>query len=183
MKTLIPSTRGQVGLVEWLKQPAPRDTLVIGATCGCDLSRLGRAVCERLNAPDLPTGGRCLAFDAEDIRLLAGDPFWRHSLLAAAARYLPAQLATRCDYETLVRAVAATGGAVLTGQAALEATADLANVFRVALSHCERCRPESTLYLDPASFTEDGLATVIGKRFLRWHGERENARHRLPGSR
>jgi hypothetical protein len=177
MKTIVPSTRGQVGLVEWLKQPAPRDSLVIAATCGCDLSRIGRAVCDHLNHAGLPAGGRCLAFDPEDIRLLAGDPFWRNSLLAAAAHRVPDPHFTRCDYEAILRAVAATGGAVITGQCALEATTDLGNVFRVALSHGDRCRPESTLCLDPSGHTEEGLAEIIARRFLRWREGRTPVPH------
>jgi hypothetical protein len=176
MTTTTFTTEGAVGLVDWLKQPAPRFSLAIGATCGCDISRLGRAVCAQLNRPELPAGGHCRAFDPEDIRQLAGDPFWRNSVLAAAARH-DSTGDRHCDYETLIRGVAAIGGAVLSGQSALEATADLDNVFRVALSHCDRCRPESTLYLDPDGFSADGLAAVIAKRFLRWCEEQTTPRH------
>lgn len=176
MKTTTHTTGGAVGLVDWLKQPAPRYSLAIGATCGCDISRLGRAVCDHLNRPDLPAGGRCRAFDPEDIRQLAGDPFWRNSVLAAAALHEPDH-DRHCDYEKLIRSVATIGGAVLAGQCALEATADLGNVFRVALSHCDRCRPESTLYLDPDAFSDEGLAAVIAKRFIRWCEEQTAPRH------
>ena len=82
-----------------------------------------------------------------------------------------------CDFETLIRGVAMLGGAVLSGQAALDATADLGNVFRVALSHCDRCCPDAQLQLDPDGFSEEGLAAVIAKRFIRWCEEQTTPRH------
>ncbi|MCH1922332.1 hypothetical protein L9G15_23285, partial [Shewanella sp. A3A] len=81
-----------------------------------------------------------------------------------------------CDFEAVTRGIAAIGGAVLSGETAIEATADLDNVFRVSLSHCERCCPESELVLDPAGFTQDGLAAVIAKRFTRWCEDRAKSR-------
>ena len=175
MRTTTHTTVGAVGLVDWLKQTAPRFSLAIGATCGCDISRLGREICDHLNRPGLPAGGRCRAFDPEEIRQLAGDPFWRHSVLAAAAHHGIGE-DTRCDYETMIRGIAVLGGAVLSGQCALEATADLDNVFRVALSHCDRCCPETSLKLDPHGFSEEGLAAVIAKRFVRWCEEHDSPR-------
>src|SRR5688572_11090245 len=148
MKMTTHTTEGAVGLVDWLKQSAPRYSLVLAATCGSDLSRLGREACDQLNRPGGSVGGRCRAFDVEEIRHLAGDPFWRHSVLAAASRF-GVDDDYHCDFETLIRGVAALGGAVLSGQTALDATADLGNVFRVALSHCDRCCPDAQLQLDP----------------------------------
>lgn len=171
MRTTTHRTVGVVGLVDWLKRPAPRYSLALGATCGCDISRLGRDICDYLNRPDLPAGGHFRRFDSEEIRRLAGDPYWRHSVHAAAGRQ-GHEADSRCDYENMVRAVAALGGAVLPGHWALDATRDLDNVFRVALSHCDDCCPDNSLNLDPDGFSRNGLAAVIGKRFLRWCEER-----------
>lgn len=171
MKTTTHRTVGVVGLVDWLKQPAPRYSLAVGANCGCDISRLGRDICDYLNRQDPPVGGHCRSFDSEEIRRLAGDSYWRHSIHAAAGR-LGHEADSRCDYENMVRAIAALGGAILTGHWALDATGDLDNVFRVALSHCDQCCPESSLTIDPNGFSQSGLAAVIGKRFLRWCEER-----------
>jgi len=167
MRTTTSSTVGAVGLVDWLKQPAPRFSLAIGANCGCDLSRLGRDVCEQLNRRDPAAGHRCRAFDAQEVRQLAGDPFWRQSVLAAAAEHNVRE-EFRCDFEAMTRDIAAFGGAVLSGETAIEATADLENVFRVSLSHCDRCCPKTELILDPDGFTDEGLASVIAKRFAHW---------------
>lgn len=173
MRTTTYTTMGEVGLVDWLKQPEPRFSLAIGANCGCDVSRLGRDVCEHLNRRDPSAGHRCRAFDPEEIRQLAGDPFWRQSVLAAAAKHeLKEDLAFHCDFEAMTRDIAAFGGAVLSGETAIEATADLDNVFRVSLSHCDRCCPQSELILDPDGFTTEGLAAVIAKRFALWCGEK-----------
>jgi hypothetical protein len=88
-------------------------------------------------------------------------------VLAAAARHgIPEDF--RCDFEAMTRDIAAFGGAVLSGETAIEATADLDNVFRVSLSHCDRCCPQAELILDPDGFTDEGLAAVIAKRFAQW---------------
>jgi hypothetical protein len=166
MRTTTFATVGAVGLVDWLKHPTPRFSLAIGANCGCDVSRLGRDVCAHLNRRDPSTVGLCRAFDAEEIRQLAGDPFWRQSVLAAAKHEATEEF--RCDYEAMTRDIAAFGGAVLSGETAIETTANLGNVFRVSLSHCDRCCPKTELILDPDGFTHDGLAAVIANRFVQW---------------
>ncbi|MEK7950934.1 hypothetical protein [Luteolibacter soli] len=168
MRTTTSATVGAVGLVDWLKQHTPRFSLAIGANCGCDVSRLGRQICEHLNRRDPAIQGRFRAFDAEEIRQLAGDPFWRQSVLAAARSETPDKPEFRCDYEAMTRDIAAFGGAVLSGETAIETTADLDNVFRVSLSHCDRCCPQTELILDPDGFTHEGLAAVIAKRFTQW---------------
>jgi len=167
MRTTTFATMGEVSLVDWLKQHTPRFSLAIGANCGCDVSRLGHDVCDQLNQRAPSTAGRCRAFDAEEIRQLAGDPFWRQSVLAAAATQgIKEELC--CDFEAMTREIAAFGGAVLSGETAIETTADLGNVFRVSLSHCDRCCPKTELILDPDGFTHEGLAAVIAKRFVQW---------------
>ena len=167
MKNPSSNSAHPVGLIDWLKQSGPSFSLAIGATCGCDVSQLGRDVCEQINAAGLPSGGHCRAFDPDEIRLLAGDPYWRKAILAAAARK-GLDLDSGCDYECMVRAIAALGGAVLSGEWSIESTADMDRVFRVALAHCDRCRPASTLQLDPDGYSPEGLAKIISKRFIHW---------------
>lgn len=167
MKSPTSSSLNPVGLIDWLKQPEPSFSLAIGATCGCNISQLGRNVCTHINESGLPSGGHCRAFDPDEIRMLAGDPYWRKAILAAAARK-GIDLDSRCDYECMVRAIAALGGAVMPGEWAIESTADMERVFRVALAHCDRCCPSSTLYLDPDGYSPDGLARIIAKRFVHW---------------
>jgi hypothetical protein len=175
MKSPTPHSLQPVGLIDWLKQPEPSFSLAIGATCGCNLSRLGSDVCDHLNAASLPSGGHCRAFDPDEIRLLAGDPYWRKAIFAAAARK-GINLDSGCDYECMVRAIAALGGAVMSGEWAIESTADSDRVFRVALSHCELCCPPSTLHLDPDDYTSQGLAKIIAKRFVHWIGDQLSPR-------
>lgn len=167
MKSPTPHFPQPVGLIDWLKQPEPSFSLAIGATCGCNISQLGREVCKHINKSGLPSAGHCRAFDPDEIRMLAGDPYWRKAILAAAGRK-GIDLESGCDYECMVRAIAALGGAVMSGEWAIESTADMERVFRVALAHCERCCPSSTLYLDPDGYSPDGLARIIAKRFVHW---------------
>jgi hypothetical protein len=163
-----PHAQAPQGLVDWLHRPGPPYSLALGATCNCDISQLGRDVAEWLNASDSPLRGACLAFDRNEVRQLAGDPHWRHSILATAALH-GIDIDSGCDYECMVRALAAHGGAVLAGEWALEATANLEPVFRVGLAHCEHCKPgASALLLDPNGYSQNGLAAIIGRRFLRW---------------
>jgi hypothetical protein len=180
MKNPSSTSSNPVGLVGWLKQPGPPFSLSIGATCGCNVAQLGREVCDHLNAAGLPSGGRCRAFDPDEIRMLAGDPYWRNAIFAAAARK-GIDLDSGCDYECMVRAIAALGGAVLSGEWAIQATAKMDHVFRVALSHCERCCPASTLHLDPDGYSPEGLARIIAKRFVHWSEEQASGRKpRIP---
>jgi hypothetical protein len=175
MKTQSFTSGTAVGLVDWLKQGSPEFSLVVGATCRCDISQLGRDICGQLNRAGLPAGGRCRAFGPGEIRQLAGDPMARHAILAAAARK-GIDLESGCDHECMVRAIAALGGAVMSGEWAFEATEDMDNVFRVALAHCGLCCPEAALKLDPEDYSAQGLARIIAKRFLHWMDDRAKGR-------
>ncbi len=180
MKSPTPHSTQPVGLIDWLKQSETSCSLAIGATCGCDISQLGRDVCEHLNASARHPGGHFRAFDHDEIRGLAGDPHWRKAIFAAAARK-GVDLDSGCDYECMVRAIAALGGAVLSGEWAIESTADMKRVFRVALSHCELCCPDSALQLDPDGYSADGLARIIAKRFVHWIDDHAKGRKpRIP---
>lgn len=184
MKNPSSTAANPVGLLDWLKHSAPAFSLALGASCGCDIARLGRDICDHLNAGDFPAGGRCRAFDPDEIRMLAGDPFWRHAIFAAADRKGIA-LDSGCDYQCMIRAIAALGGAVLSSRWALEATENSPNVFKVELSQCDRCCPAASLHLDPDAYSEDGLAKVIARRFVHWIGEQgkgKRARSPLPSA-
>ena len=63
-----------------------------------------------------------------------------------------------------------------TASFAVITTANLDNVFRVSLSHCDRCCPQTELILDPDGFTHEGLAAVIAKRFVQWCERKKTAR-------
>jgi hypothetical protein len=175
MKTQSFHSGSAVGLLDWLKQDSPEFSLVVGATCRCDISRLGRDICDHLNTAGLPAGGRCRAFGPDEIRQLSGDPMARHAILAAAARK-GIDLESGCDHECMVRAIAALGGAVMSGEWAFEATEDMDRVFRVALAHCGRCCPDAALRLDPEDYSGEGLAKIIANRFLHWIDDRQNGR-------
>lgn len=160
-----------VDLAGWLKQPSPRYTLAIGGTCGCDVSRLGQRISDHLNRRFISSGrSRFLSFDREDIRLLAGDPFWRNSILAVAPDHAT-DAPPRCDYETMIRGIASIGDAVLSGQYALEATAGLDRVYRVALAHHPADGTDSNHRVDPDGFGDEALAESIARKFIQWCGE------------
>lgn len=172
----LPHAEAPQGLLEWLHQPTPGFSLALGATCSCDLSQLGRDVGEWLNTSDSNFHGACRVFDQNAVRQLAGDPHWRDAILATAALH-GVNIDSGCDYECMIRALATHGSAILAGEWALEATADLDRVFRVGLAHCEHCRPSaSALLLDPDGYSQNGLAAVIGRRFLRWIDDQRNGK-------
>jgi hypothetical protein len=162
-----------VSFFDWLEHPASAFSLVIGATCGCDVSRLGRVVCSHLNEAVSPSVGYYRAFGPDDIRQLAGDPRSRHAIFDAAAR-TGIELPSGCDYECMVRAIAALGGAVLCGEWAFEKCADTDQVLRMAVSRCDQCSPGPSIKLDPEGYSTDGLARTIAERFQRWSQKREN---------
>lgn len=160
------------GLEDWLAQDKWRGSLAVGTTCGCDVSRLGRDICDYLNAKERTTaGGVLMAFDRDDIRRLAGEPSWRRRILAAVTDPEPGAL-PGCDYECMIRNVASLGGAVLAGQCCLDATRGLDNVFRVMVSSCGQCRTDDpSMRLDPARFSAESLVHVIADSFADWCGD------------
>jgi len=159
------------GLEDWLAQDKWRGSLAVGTTCGCDVARLGRDICDCLNAKE-QAGPALVPFDREDIRRLAGDPSWRRRIFSAvtdpAVEKFPG-----CDYERMIRSVASLGGAVLAGQCCLDATRGLDNVFRVMVSSCGQCRTDDpSMLLDPARFSAASLVEVIADSFVNWCRDR-----------
>lgn len=153
-------------LESWMGQTRWPGSLAVATTCSCDVSRLGIEIRERLNARPLPHAGPAFAFDREAIRRLAGDPLWRRRILAAMPDAPPHPC---CDYEAMIRGVAALGGAILTGQSSLDATRGLDNVFRVMVSHCGDClTDEPAMRLDPQRFSTESLVHVIADSFADW---------------
>lgn len=159
------------GLRSWLLGNGWSYSLVIGATCGCDVSRLGREICDRLNVISTETPGTLRSFDRDEIRRLAGNSVWRDQL-AENAGLLPVK-ARACDFERTAAAIAAIGGAVLSGQCCLDATRALPNVFRVMISCCGRCKEDDPMMrLHSARFSDQALVQVIGDSFLNWCRDR-----------
>lgn len=156
------------GLIDWLEQDKWRGTLAISATCGCDVTRLGRDIRDYLDGKEETGRAGFVVFDREDIRRIAGDPSLRRRILAAVTD--PAALADAgCDYERMIRSVASLGGAILAGQCCLEATRGLDRVFRVMVSNCGDCRSdEPSMRLDPQRFSRESLVQVIGDSFADW---------------
>jgi hypothetical protein len=152
----------QAGLEDWLELERWPGSLAIGTTCSCDVSRLGRAVTDELNAKQ--TIASAMAFDREDIRRLAVDPVWRRRLLPATGSG-----GSDCDFEAMIRHVASLGGAVLAGQTCVDATKGRDDVFRVMVSNCGHCRTdEPSMSLDPQRFSPESLVHVIADSFADW---------------
>lgn len=168
------------GLQSWLEENGWSHSLVVGATCGCDVSRLGREICAHLNHTTAKASGKFRAFGRDEIRRLAGNPAWREKL-ANQAGPLPVGVRA-CDFERTAAAIASIGGAVLSGQGCLDATRSLPNVFRVMVSCCGRCKEDDpAMRLDPAGFSEKALVQVIGNSFLNWSRDRgEPSAARMP---
>jgi hypothetical protein len=184
MKNPYSSAISIAGFADWLVRPASEYSLVIGASCGCDVSRLGRVVCCHLNETIMSADGNYRAFGPNDIRQLAGDSRLRKAILDAAA-CKGMELVSGCDYECTVRAIAALGGSVLCGEWAFEKCADMAHVFRVALSHCDHCSPGNSMKLDPAGCNTEELSRIIAERFQYWSEVRmqgNRSRIRRPSS-
>lgn len=168
MKLVCPSWRA-AGPEFWLGGGNKwSSSLAVGATCGCDVSRLGREICGYVNGHEGNRLGECRAFDREEIRRLAGDGHWRGLLLPE-----PAGRDGYCDFECMAAALASLGGAVLSGQLCLDATRGLRNVFRVMVSRCGQCRAdEPSMRLNPDDFSAESLVQVIGDSFLDWSRDR-----------
>lgn len=172
MKMPSPLFPKAAGLKSWLMRNGWSSSLVVGATCGCDVSRLGREICRHLNRPAANARGDFRAFDRDEIRRLAGNGAWRERLLAKAPPLPPG--IRNCDYERTAAAVAAIGGAVLSGQCCLDATRPLGTVFRVMISCCGRCKEDDpAMRLDPVRISEEAMVRVIADAFLDWCRDRE----------
>lgn len=161
-------------LLKWCESPSPPVSLVVAAHCGCDLSRLEREVCERLNQQLDDRSAGFSAFDFEDIRHLAGDPAARRAILESGGLD-PAEREQWNDYEIVLRALASMGGWVLCGRSALDATQRLPNVCRVMLSRCDECsEPGLSARVDPDRCRTGSIVEEISGQFAGWM-EREAA--------
>ena len=167
------SAEGPVqGLVAWLDKPARsslRHALVIGSRCGADLDSLGTKVAAELNTLAERDQRHWRSFCINELRHLAGDPARRETILGT----LPPDLhpgPPDSDLDRIARRLARIGGAVLEGQYALDATAGLANTFRVCLcSSCHECPESCNLLLNPEDHpSRQSLADAIVAAFLQW---------------
>lgn len=122
-------------------------------------------------------GHHFMAFGPDDIRHLAGVPDCREEIMRAAAD-MGAMVDYGCDYDNVLLSIAAMGDAVLCGEWAYETLLDMDHVFRVVLSHCNQCDSDSSLTIDPQSFSDGGLAKIIAKRFRHWIEDQANGHKR-----
>lgn len=169
MKKTESRVRKAVGrLADWGKRPSPPITLVVASTCGCEMARLQRDICAHLNRRLRQRDGAFGAFDCEDIRCFAGHHPIREFILEAAPLG-PADRLGLNDYEQVLGALAALGGVVLGGQAALDATRDLGNVFEVTLSKGGRFdRDRLTTCMNPDRCGPECMVSMISDCFLDW---------------
>jgi hypothetical protein len=162
-------------LHDWLDKSSCGYSLVIAATCGCDISKLGKTVCDHLNLTDYSMGRHFMVFDPDDIRHIAGVPDCREAVMTAAAD-MGVMVEYGCDYDSVLQAIAAMGDAVLCGEWAFETLLDMDHVFRVVLSHCNQCGSDHSLTIDPQSYSDGGLAKIIAKRFKHWVEDQSSGR-------
>lgn len=178
MKTVWGKDWMTADLAAWLKQRHRSESLVLTATCCCDVSRMGAELCDYLNQREQGRGASWVAIDAEDVRRLAGDAFWR-SMIFSAAPDKAGSDRFRTDFERVARGIASLGGAVLSGQACFEATQGLENAFRFMVSvHDPHGEDDPVAWLDPESADCGNLARSIGDTFIEWIAARTTA---IPG--
>lgn len=169
MKKTESKLRKAVGrLADWGKKPSPPLTLVVASTCGCEMARLERDLCAHLNRRLRHRDGVFGAFDCEDVRCFAGHGPIRE-FIAAAAPPEASGLPGLNDYERVLRGLAALGGVVLGGHAALEATDGFDNVFQVVLSRGGRFDPDRlTTCFNPDRCGPGCMVSMIADSFLDW---------------
>ncbi|NNC89536.1 MAG: hypothetical protein HKN82_13865 [Akkermansiaceae bacterium] len=159
------------GFAEWLAEAssqAPRHSIVIASKCPADIVTVGGAIAGYLNEFDDSEGGAWRAFDATDLRHLAGDPECRTLLLDSLPK--DPGLPDPCsDLDRIIRRLGLLGGAVLEGQASLDAAAGLRNTFQICLCCTEHADPEHChMWLNPQRFSRESLVAIIADSFLDW---------------
>lgn len=155
-------------LIQWCEAPSPPFSLAVGATCGCDLSRIERDVCRCVNEAALHPAEEFGSFDYEDIRHLAGDPAAR-AFIIDRADMEGHEYDRWSDYALVLRALASMGGVVLCGQGAIDATRELPNVCEVMITRCDHCEDVAiTSWIDPDLCESESLVNTVAGHFLQW---------------
>lgn len=159
------------GFIEWLDQAAsnpPEHSIVIGAKCCADIDCVGNDIASYLNEFDDATGSHWRAFNTEDFRRLAGDPGCRNLIIDDLPDD-PGLTPPFSDLDRIIRRLGVLGGAILEGQASLDAAAGLQNTFQVCLCCTDHTDTENChMWLNPKLFSRDSLVSVIADSFLDW---------------
>ncbi|WP_379713293.1 hypothetical protein [Haloferula chungangensis] len=177
MKIIYDRKLSAVGrLMHWCEMPSPPFSLAVGATCGCDLSKLEKEICECVNDAALHPAEEFDYFDYEDIRYLAGDPVARHFIINRAGM-TGAEYDRWNDYALVLRALASLGGVVLGGQGAIDAARGLPNVCEVMICKCDHCEDEAiSTWVDPDLCESESVVTTVAGHFLQWLSRSDRAR-------
>jgi hypothetical protein len=158
------------GLVDWLDHPPverPAHSVVVSAECCADIESIGGDIATYLNEFDESATGLWRSFSPKNLRQLAGDPSCRDLIIDG----LPKDLDLGppfSDLDRIIRRLGSLGGAILEGQASLDASHGLANTFQVCLCCTDHTDDESHMWLNPNRFTREGIVSVIADSFLDW---------------
>ena len=165
------TTSQAASLVEWLDQAVSNPmehSIVVGSKCPADIESIGAEVAGYLNEFDDAGAAHWRAFNTSDFRHLAGDPAYR-DLIIDDLPDDPAFDEAASDLDRIIRHLGTLGGAVLEGQASLDAARGLTNTFHVCLCCTEHTDPENChMWLNPERFARDSLVSVIADSFLDW---------------
>ncbi|MCW1886851.1 hypothetical protein OKA04_19075 [Luteolibacter flavescens] len=137
-------------------------------------SGLAPAIARYLNEFDDDAGGNWTAFAPELIQIISETPPQRSLLgLGEGCKNCPAN--SPCGRRKVLGALARKGHAVLDGPLAVEACADISNVFRVSLGPAPADGKGFHLILRPELFSDRSLPSIIGDTYLEWITTREMA--------
>jgi len=135
---------------------------------------LSSALAQHLNEFDDDAGGNWIAFAPELIQTISETPPQRSLLgLDEGCKNCPPN--SPCGRRKVLGALARRGHAVLDGILAVEACADLGNVFRVSLGPAPANGKAFHLILRPELFSDRSLPSIIGDTYLEWSTTREMA--------
>ncbi len=135
---------------------------------------LAAAVARHLNEFDEDAKGNWTAFDPELIHAISETAPQRSLLgLADCCKNCPPN--SPCGRKRVLHALGKRGHAVLEGSLAVDACAELRDVFRVSLGPPPGGTPHFHLVLHPEHFSDRSLPAIIGDTFLEWASAREMA--------
>lgn len=135
---------------------------------------LAPSVARHLNEFDEDGGGRWTSFAPDLIQMIAEAPAQRNLLeLGEGCANCPPN--SPCGRRKVLAALARRGHAVLEGMPAVEACANLGDIFRVSLGPAPFDGKGFHLVLQPELFTSRSLISIIGDTYLEWVAAREMA--------
>jgi hypothetical protein len=137
-------------------------------------SNLAPAIAQHLNEFDDDSGGNWTAFAPELIQVISETSPQRMLLgIGDGCKSCPPN--SPCGRRKVLAALARRGHAVLDGLLAVEACAELSNVFRVSLGPAPADGRGFHLILRPELFSDRSLPSIIGDTYLEWSTTREMA--------